>query len=143
MVSRATGKRVNSMPTGFVNWRLYADYSGGNLHEGLAQQLAFWYRLLDLKIPTEATTVGGAFRWSDRHEVPDTLSVSLLQPEGFLVTWDSSFSNAHPGLGEMLLGEEGTIARRAADPLRAGAREQPRGCSRRWAARRRCPGRTW
>ncbi len=31
-------------PQRYLNWRLYSDYSGGNVHENMSQQLAFWYR---------------------------------------------------------------------------------------------------
>ena len=38
-------------PNRYLNWRLYSDYSGGNVSENMCQQLAFWYKALKLRIP--------------------------------------------------------------------------------------------
>src|SRR5258706_12643412 len=35
----------------YINWRLFWDYSGGNVYENMCHQLAFWYKTMDLKIP--------------------------------------------------------------------------------------------
>ena len=42
----------------FVNWRLYWDYSGGNVFENMVHQLAIWYKVLSLGIPREVTMRG-------------------------------------------------------------------------------------
>jgi predicted dehydrogenase len=96
----------------FVHWRHYADYSGGAVTESMSQQLAFWYKALDLKIPESATMNGGVYIGEPRgRENPDTLTVSLGQPEQMLITWASGFGNAHLGVSEDLLGTAGTISR--------------------------------
>jgi predicted dehydrogenase len=95
----------------FVNWRLYADYSGGSVHENMSQQLCFWSKALNLQIPRAATMTGGVFLWKDGRELPDTMSVALEQPEEILVTWNCGFGNNHPGIGEDVLGDHGTISR--------------------------------
>ena len=74
------------------------------------QQLAFWYRALQLEIPRSATMIGGVL-WKDDREVPDTVNVSLQQPEDILIHWASCVGNSHPGIGEDLLGDNGTISR--------------------------------
>ena len=95
----------------FVNWRYFWDYGGGNVHENMSQQLAFWYKVMNLEIPRSVTMTGGIYRWKDGREVPDTMSVSMDHNEDFLFTWNSAFGNNQPGIGEEILGAEGTIAR--------------------------------
>jgi predicted dehydrogenase len=96
----------------FVNWRYFTDTSGGNVHENMSHQLAFWYRVMDLRIPWAVTMTGGIYRWKDGREVPDTMSVAMEHPEHELqFTWDSGFGSNHPGVSEEVLGTDGTIAR--------------------------------
>ncbi len=95
----------------FVNWRLYADYSGGGVYENMSQQICFWYKALDLRIPRAAFMSGGVLLWKDGREVPDTMTVALEQPEGILISWNSGFGNNHPGIAEQALGDQGTLWR--------------------------------
>jgi len=95
----------------FVNWRLFADYSGGSVHENMSQQLAFWYRALGLQIPDAVNMSGGTYLWRDGREIPDTMNVTLEQPERMLITWDSGFGNNQLGVSEDVLGTDGTLAR--------------------------------
>ena len=98
-------------PDRFVNWRFFEDYSGGNVHENLCHQLAFWYQALQLQIPQAATMTGGLFLWKDGREIPDTMNVVFEQSEQMLISWDSGLGNSQPGIGEEVLGTEGTISR--------------------------------
>jgi predicted dehydrogenase len=98
-------------PDRYLNWRLFADYSGGSVHENMSQQLAFWYRALRLQIPAAVTMNGGVYLWKDGRELPDTMSVTLEQPEEMLITWDSGFGNNQLGVTEDVLGTDGTISR--------------------------------
>jgi hypothetical protein len=36
----------------YVNWRFFWDYSGGNFYENMCHQVAFWYKILNLQVPT-------------------------------------------------------------------------------------------
>lgn len=94
----------------FVNWRLFTDYSGGNVHEGMSQQIAFWYKVMGLEIPQAVTMTGGLYRWIDGREVPDTMNV-VMEHETLLVSWDSGFGNNQLGVTENVLGTDGTIVR--------------------------------
>jgi predicted dehydrogenase len=98
-------------PDRLVNWRLFWDYSGGNVHENMSHQLAFWNKVMGLGIPVAATMTGGVYLWKDGREVPDTMSVTLELPEEILFTWDSGFGNNYLGVTEDVLGTHGTIAR--------------------------------
>jgi predicted dehydrogenase len=95
----------------FIHWRYFWDYAGGNVSESMSQQLAFWYQALGLRIPRSATMSGGNYLWDDGRETPDTMDVSLDQPEQMMVSWSSGFGNNQLGMTEDLLGSHGTISR--------------------------------
>src|SRR5690242_14443166 len=95
----------------YLNWRFFWDYSGGNVYENMCHQLAFWYKILDLKIPKSATMNGGIYLWKDGREVPDTMNVTMEHEEELLYTWDSGFGNDQLQVTEDVLGDNGTISR--------------------------------
>jgi predicted dehydrogenase len=93
----------------FINWRLFWEFSGGNITENMVHQIAWIMSALDLPLPAAASMSGGVFSEKDGREVPDTIAVTLEFPNDLVVTWQSTFSNSHYGLGERLLGSDGTI----------------------------------
>lgn len=95
----------------YVNWRFFWDYSGGNVYENMCHQLSFWYRALNLQIPSAVTMVGGIYLWKDGREVPDTMNVAMEHPEELLFSWDSCFGNNQLGSSEDVLGTDGTISK--------------------------------
>lgn len=117
----------------FINWRFFWDYSGGNVYENMCHQLAFWYKAMKLAIPSAVTMTGGVYLWKDGREVPDTMCVTLEQPEEMLITWHSGFGNDHLGSTEDVLGTDGTISKgqhiRWA-PQKVNVRDQPESAGR-------------
>jgi len=95
----------------YENWRFFWDYSGGNVYENMCHQVAFWYKVMGLKIPMSVTMTGGLYLWKDGREVPDTMNVSMTQSEELLFSWISGFGNASLGITEQVLGSDGTIMR--------------------------------
>ncbi|HEX3877354.1 MAG TPA: Gfo/Idh/MocA family oxidoreductase [Bryobacteraceae bacterium] len=96
----------------YLNWRFFWDYSGGNVFENMCHQLSFWYKALDLSIPSDVTMTGGLYVWKDGREVPDTMNVSMVHAkEEMLFTWDSGFGNERLSITEDVLGTDGTISR--------------------------------
>ena len=95
----------------YINWRFFWDYSGGNVYENMCHQLSFWYKALDLQVPKTVNMTGGIYLWKDGREVPDTMNVSIEQPEEILVSWDSGFGNNQLGVTEDVLGADGTISK--------------------------------
>jgi predicted dehydrogenase len=93
----------------YINWRLYWEFSGGNVTENMVHQIAWIMTALELPIPSAATMSGGVFSEQDGREVPDTIIATLEYPGDVVVTWQSTFSNSHYGLGERFLGSDGTI----------------------------------
>jgi predicted dehydrogenase len=98
-------------PQRLVHWRYFWDYSGGSVFENMSQQLSFWYKALRLEIPATASMDGGIYLWKDGREVPDTVSVTLQQPEEILISWVSGMGNNQLGVCEDLLGTHGAISR--------------------------------
>jgi predicted dehydrogenase len=92
----------------YINWRLFWEFSGGNVTENMCHQNAWITSALGLNLPLAATMTGGVFSETDGRQVPDTFNVTLEYPE-MLVIWQSTFSNSHYGLGEYILGSNGTI----------------------------------
>jgi len=95
----------------YINWRFFWDYSGGNVYENMCHQLAFWYKVMGLKIPHTVNMVGGVYLWKDGREVPDTMNVTLEHSEEILFSWDSGFGNNQLGSTEDVLGTDGTISK--------------------------------
>jgi predicted dehydrogenase len=95
----------------YINWRFFWDYSGGNVYENMCHQLAFWYKVMGLKIPHTVNMQGGIYLWKDGREVPDTMNVALEHHEEILFSWDSGFGNSELGSSEDVLGTDGTIVR--------------------------------
>jgi predicted dehydrogenase len=96
-------------PYKFINWRLYFEFSGGNVTENMVHQIAWIMSALDLPVPAAAYMTGGVFSEKDGRQVPDTIAVTLDFPGDMVVTWQSTFNNNHYGLGERILGSDGTI----------------------------------
>jgi predicted dehydrogenase len=96
-------------PQRYINWRFFWDYSGGNVYENMCHQISFWYKAMNLQVPKAVTMTGGVYLWKDGREVPDTMNVSMEQPEEMLFTWDSGFGNMRLGVTEDVLGTDGTI----------------------------------
>ena len=96
-------------PFKFLNWRLFWTFSGGNITENMIHQIAWIMSVLDLPLPSAAYMSGGVFSEKDGRQVPDTIAVTLDFPNEVVVTWQSTFSNSRYGLGQRILGSDGTI----------------------------------
>src|SRR5260370_10113538 len=75
----------------------------------MVHQIAWIMSVLELPVPTAAYMSGGVFSEKDGREVPDTIAITLDFPNEVVVTWQSTFSNSRYGLGEHILGSDGTI----------------------------------
>ena len=110
----------------FMNWRLFWMFSGGNITENMIHQIAWIMSALDLPLPSAAYMSGGIFSEKDGREVPDTIAVTLDFPDEVVVTWQSTFSNRRYGLGQRILGSDGTVeyVAGATDMVRGESEEQ-------------------
>ena len=84
-------------------------FSGGNITENMIHQMAWIMSALDLPLPTAAFMSGGVFSEKDGRQVPDTIAVTVDFPNDVVVTFQSTFSNRRYGLGQRILGSDGTI----------------------------------
>src|SRR3954469_22937080 len=109
-----------------INWRLFWEFSGGNCAENMVHQIAWIMSALDLPLPSAAYMSGGIFSEKDGREVPDTIAVTLDFPNELVVTWQSTFSNRRYGLGQRILGSDGTVEyiAGATDMVRGESEEQ-------------------
>lgn len=110
----------------FMNWRLFWMFSGGNITENMIHQIAWIMSALNLPLPAAAYMSGGIFSEKDGREVPDTIAVTVDFPNEVVVAWQSTFSNRRYGLGQRLLGSDGTIeyVAGATDMVRGESEEQ-------------------
>ena len=92
-----------------MNWRLFWEFSGGNVTENMVHQIAWIMTALNLPVPDAADMMGGVYSEKDGRQVPDTIAVTLEFPNDLTVLWQSTFSNSRFGLGERFLGSDGTI----------------------------------
>jgi predicted dehydrogenase len=92
----------------YINWRLFWEYSGGNITENMIHQITWLITVLNLDIPSAAYMTGGVFGEKDGREVPDTIAVTLEYPD-LDVLWQSTFENSQFGLGERITGTDGSI----------------------------------
>src|ERR1700746_547785 len=90
----------------------------------MVHQIAWIMSALDLPEPSGACMSGGIFSEKDGREVPDTIAVALEFPRDVVLTWRSTFSIRHYGLGERRLGSHCTIEHIA------GATDMSRGKSK-------------
>ena len=93
----------------FINWRLFWEFSGGNVTENMVHQIAWIMTAMNLPLPDAAVMMGGVYSEKDGRQVPDTIAVTFEFPNDLTVLWQSTFSNSRFGLGERLLGSDGTV----------------------------------
>lgn len=93
----------------FINWRLFWEFSGGNVTENMVHQIAWIMTAMNLPVPESADMMGGVYSEKDGRQVPDTIAVTFEFSNDLTVLWQSTFSNSRFGLGERLLGSDGTV----------------------------------
>jgi predicted dehydrogenase len=93
----------------YMNWRLFWEFSGGNVTENMVHQIAWIMTAMNLEVPNAADMMGGVYSEKDGRQVPDTIAVTFEFPNDLTVLWQSTFSNSRYGLGERFLGSDGTV----------------------------------
>jgi predicted dehydrogenase len=93
----------------YMNWRLFWEFSGGNVTENMVHQIAWIMTAMNLPVPDAADMMGGVYSEKDGRQVPDTIAVTFAFPNDLTVLWQSTFSNNRYGLGERFLGSDGTV----------------------------------
>ena len=92
-----------------INWRLYDKYSKGLMTELACHQIQNGSWAMGSMQPLSVMGSGNIRHWKDDREVFDNLAVIYQYPNGTQMTFESIISNKHFGMGEFILGSEGTI----------------------------------
>ena len=92
-----------------INWRLYHAYSRGLMTELACHQLANGGWAMGGIQPESVCGNGSILFWKDGREVYDNVAAVYQYPNGVNMTFESIISNKHFGMGEQILGSEGTI----------------------------------
>ncbi|HKE21111.1 MAG TPA: Gfo/Idh/MocA family oxidoreductase [Bryobacteraceae bacterium] len=80
-------------PRAYFEFRLYRDFSSGIPDQWMSHGIDLVHYLLDHQFPTSVVAMGGVFAWQDGRENPDTFHALLEYPEGFIVSYSTSFGN--------------------------------------------------
>ena len=93
-----------------INWRLYSEYSRGLMTELACHQLQNGSWALGM-LPEQVMGSGHLVHWlkEDERDVYDCVSAIFTYPNGVNMTFESIISNKHFGMGEQILGTNGTI----------------------------------
>ena len=93
-----------------INWRLYSEYSRGLMTELACHQLQNGSWALGM-LPEQVMGSGHLVHWlkEDKRDVYDCVSAIFTYPNGVNMTIESINSNKHFGMGEQILGTNGTI----------------------------------
>ena len=92
-----------------INWRLYSEYSRGLMTELACHQLQNGSWAMGGLQPSFVQGTGSIMYWKDGREVFDNVAAIYQYPNGVHMTFESIISNKHFGMGEQILGSEGTI----------------------------------
>ena len=95
-------------PRLYFEYRLYKDFSSGIADQWMSHaiDLAHWF--MDDHFPRSVVAHGGVFAWHDGRENPDTFQALLEYPQGFLVSYSTSFGNDAPSFIR-LMGKKATL----------------------------------
>ena len=93
-----------------INWRLYSEYSRCLMTELACHQLQNGSWALGM-LPEQVMGSGHLVHWlkEDKRDVYDCVSAIFTYPNGVNMTFESIISNKHFGMGEQILGTNGTI----------------------------------
>jgi len=95
-------------PHVYLEFRLYRDFSSGIFDQWLSHGSDLVHLWTNETHPLSAAATGGIFVWKDGRENPDTATVSLVYPKGFLYTYSTTFGNSYRSFSR-IQGREGTI----------------------------------
>lgn len=89
------GKRYRPFnPSQYMEWRLYRDFSSGIPDQWMSHMIDVVHWFTGSEFPVSAVAHGGIFVWKDGRENEDTFHALLEYPEGFLVSYSTTFGNS-------------------------------------------------
>jgi len=80
-------------PRIYFEFRLYKDFSGGIADQWMSHGIDLAHYFLEDPVPRSVVAHGGIFAWPDGRENPDTFHALVEYPQGFVVSYATSFGN--------------------------------------------------
>lgn len=92
----------------FSTWYGYREFSDGPIGGFMSHFVDLVHYITGARFPHNAVTIGGIYAWKDQRTCPDQVQTILEYPEGFLVSYSTTFGN---GTGSFLrfIGMKGSI----------------------------------
>ena len=95
-------------PRVYFEFRLYREFSSGIPDQWMSHGIDLVHWFLNDPLPRSVIAHGGVFAWPDGRENPDTFQALLEYPNGFLVSYSTSFGNDAPGFTRYM-GKKATL----------------------------------
>jgi predicted dehydrogenase len=95
-------------PQLYFEFRLYKDFSSGIPDQWMSHGIDLVHYFMDEVYPASVVAHGGVFAWHDGRENPDTFQALLTYPNGFLVSYSTSFGNDAIGYSR-IMGKKATL----------------------------------
>src|SRR5579884_3304367 len=95
-------------PHVYLEFRLYREFSSGIFDQWLSHGSDLVHLWTDETHPVSVVATGGTFAWQDGRENPDTATVSVIYPKGFLYTYSTTFGNSYRSFSR-IQGRDGTV----------------------------------
>jgi len=95
-------------PQIYCEFRLYKEFSSGIPDQWMSHGIDLVHWFMNASFPRSAAAHGGIFAWHDGRENADTFQGLLEYPEGFLVSYSTSFGNDAPSFTRYM-GKKATL----------------------------------
>jgi predicted dehydrogenase len=95
-------------PRLYFEFRLYREFSSGIADQWMVHAIDLIHFFLDSQFPKSVVAHGGVYAWPDGRENPDTFHALLEYPQGFLVSYSTSFGNDSDS-STRIMGDKGTL----------------------------------
>jgi len=96
-------------PSRVFGWRRYRDYGEGLSGDVLVHIITLLHYVLNLKVPTIGTAVGGHLKWKEGRTVYDTIMGNWEYPEGIITTLGATQNNHYDATGIRIMGDKATM----------------------------------
>ena len=95
-------------PRVYFEFRLYREFSSGIADQWMVHAIDLVHYFLGSQLPSSVVAHGGVYAWHDGRENPDTFQALLEYPQGFLVSYSTSFGNDSDS-STRIMGDKGTL----------------------------------
>jgi len=95
-------------PRLYFEFRLYKDFSSGIPDQWMSHAIDVVHWFMNDNYPKSCVSHGGVFAWHDGRETADTFQTLLEYPNGFLVSYSTSFGNDAPSFTRYM-GKKATL----------------------------------